>query len=68
MWCARRHRPFNIVKDDELNEIFHMLYARAEVPHPVTVSRDVKDIFALCKQNVVDVLQVCSLFDCEPLV
>jgi hypothetical protein len=59
MWCARRHRPFNIVEDDELNEIFHMLYARVEVPHPTTVSRDVKEIFYICKKNVVEFLQVC---------
>ena len=27
MWCARRHRPFKIVQDDELVKIFKMLYA-----------------------------------------
>jgi len=58
MWCARRHRPFNIVTDEELVEIFTMLYARVEVPHPITISRDVKEIFQQCKQNVTDTLQV----------
>jgi hypothetical protein len=58
MWCARRHRPFNIVKDDELIEIFRMLYDRVDVPHPITVSRDVKEIFSLCKENVANYLQV----------
>jgi hypothetical protein len=67
MWCAHCHRPFNIVKDDELNEIFHMLYAQAEVPHPVTMSHDVKGIFDICKKNVVQVLQVCFPFDSELL-
>ena len=63
MWCVRHHRPFNIVKDNELNEIFHMLYVHAEVPHPITVSRDIMDIFRVCKKNVVDVLQVWFSFN-----
>jgi hypothetical protein len=58
MWCARRHRPFNIVKDQELIDIFTMLYIRVDVPHPTTVSRDVREIFQLCKKNVIDTLQV----------
>ena len=60
MWCAHRHRPFKIVADPELVEIFQMLYHRAEVPHPVTVSRDVKEIFRLSKENVANILQVSS--------
>jgi hypothetical protein len=61
MWCARRHRPFKIVHDDELVEIFQMLYDRVDVPHPTTVSRDVKEIFYICKENVGNVLQVLYL-------
>jgi hypothetical protein len=38
MWCACRHRPFNIVMNKELMEIFTMLYAHVKVPHPITVS------------------------------
>ena len=34
MWCARRHRPFKIVQDDELVEIFQMLYSLVDIPHP----------------------------------
>lgn len=60
MWCARRHRPFKIVADPKLVEIFQMLYHRAKVPHPVTVSRDVKEIFRLSKENVANILQVSS--------
>jgi hypothetical protein len=60
MWCARRHRPFAIVADPELIEIFTMLHARTNVPHPITVARDVREIFRLCKQNVVSMLKVSS--------
>jgi hypothetical protein len=61
MWCSRHYRPFNIVKDEELLDIFTMLYARIDVPHPVTVSRDVKEIFRISRENISKVLQVCSL-------
>ena len=61
MWCARRYRPFNIVKDEELVEIFTMLYARVAIPHPITVSRDVKEIFRISRENVSKVLQVRSV-------
>lgn len=65
MWCARCYRPFNIVKDDELVEIFTMLYARIDVPHPITVSCDVKEIFRISKENVAKVLQVSSVVLCH---
>jgi hypothetical protein len=60
VWCAHQLRPFNIVTDNELTDIFHMLDARADVPHPMTVSRDVKDIFHVCKTNVIELLWVLS--------
>ncbi len=44
-WIARRNRPYAIVDDDELQDIFRMLYARVEVPSARTISRDVQEIF-----------------------
>lgn len=61
MWCACRHQPFNIVGDKELQEILQMLYSCVDIPHPITVSCDVKEIFCLCKQNVAKFLQVLFL-------
>jgi hypothetical protein len=58
IWCARRHRPFSIVMDPELVELFKMLYARVEIPHPKTISRDVKEIHLLCKERVAKMLGV----------
>ena len=58
LWVARRHRPFRIVKDPELLEIFSMLYAKVEVPHPTTVSRDVKEVHKATKAALARRLQV----------
>jgi hypothetical protein len=56
VWCARRHRPFSIVADPELHDLFKMLHGRVEIPHPITISRDVKEIFTLSKIHVARVL------------
>ncbi|KIP01401.1 hypothetical protein PHLGIDRAFT_51797, partial [Phlebiopsis gigantea 11061_1 CR5-6] len=52
LWCARRHRPYAIVKDPELMRAFCMLYAKVEVPHPTTISRDIQEIHGLSKAHL----------------
>ncbi len=61
LWVTRCHRPYAIVADDELLAIFRMLYAQVEVPHPTTLSRDVKEIFLIAQKNVAHMLQVSYL-------
>ncbi len=52
VWIARCHRPFAIVKDEPLLDMFKMLYARVEVPSASTASHDVKEVFAMSKAEV----------------
>jgi hypothetical protein len=61
IWVARRHRPFNIVEDDELINIFTDLNNKVEVPSRFTVSRDVKEIFDMSRKKVAEMLKVCDL-------
>ena len=61
-WIARRFRPFIIVEDPELIEIFQMLYARVQIPSAKTISRDMKEIYAMAQINVKILLQVCDMF------
>ena len=56
-WIFRNHRPFAIIQDKELLQILRMLYAKVEVPSPNTVSRDVREIFALTRKQVGNILQ-----------
>lgn len=58
VWVVRRHRPYTIIQDDELLAIFRMLYSRVEVPHPTTLSKDVKEMFVIAQKNVAKELQV----------
>ena len=58
MWCARRHWPFKIVLDPELGDIFQMLYDHVDIPHPMTVSHDVNQIYNISKEQVANALQV----------
>ena len=61
IWVVRHHRPFAIVKDDELIDIFMDLNNRVEVPSCFTVSQDVKEIFEMSRVKVATILKVCAL-------
>ena len=60
IWVARRHRPFAIVEDEELVNIFMDLNNKVEVPSHFTVSRDVKEIFDMSRVKVAEILKVCT--------
>lgn len=64
MWCARRHRLFIIIEDQEFCDIFRMLYDRVDIPSRVTISRDVREMFEHCRHNVSQVLLVCIHVSC----
>src|SRR5882762_8039418 len=57
LWVVHRHRPFAIVEDDELVDIFTDLNNKVEVPSRFTVSRDVKEIFAMSRVKVSEMLK-----------
>ena len=61
LWVARRHRPFAIVEDDELIEMFMDLNNKVEVPSQFTVSQDVKAIFELSRKKVAEILKVHAI-------
>ncbi|OJT06793.1 hypothetical protein TRAPUB_2358 [Trametes pubescens] len=56
MWCARRHRPFSIVEDEEFREILHMLYPKVSLPSRFTVSRDIQMIVEDSRDRVKELL------------
>jgi hypothetical protein len=61
IWVARRHRPFTIVEDEELVDIFRDLNNKVQVPSRFTVSRDVKEIFDMSRLKVAEILKVCAV-------
>lgn len=58
LWCARHHRPYAIVEDPELQNIFCMLYAKVKIPSRSTVSRDVQLLHREMKSALVALLLV----------
>ncbi|TDL14852.1 hypothetical protein BD410DRAFT_699758, partial [Rickenella mellea] len=64
IWVARRHRPYAIVEDPELIQLFQMLYLKVEIPSRMTVSRDVREVYEITKQSIVQMLAVRSCAYC----
>ena len=60
IWVSRRNRPFAIIEDPELLEIFCDLNSKVETPSRQTVSRDIKQMFDISQKQVAKMLQVGS--------
>jgi hypothetical protein len=62
LWIARHHRPFNIIEDPELIEIFSILNNKAAVPSRFTVSHDIHEIFDATREHLIAKLKVHLTF------
>lgn len=61
VWIVRRHRPYTILEDKELLDLFCMLFESVEVPSARTISRDVIEVFEMSKINIINLLKVHRL-------
>ncbi|KAJ3516930.1 hypothetical protein NMY22_g14084 [Coprinellus aureogranulatus] len=57
VWIARRVRPYSIVEDDELLDIFRDLHGPCKTVSRHTVSRDIIEVHGLTKEAVISWLQ-----------
>jgi hypothetical protein len=62
LWVSHRHRPFFIVQDEELVDIFKDFNDKVDVPSRFTVSRDVKEIFNMSRKRVAAMLKARTVF------
>jgi hypothetical protein len=60
--CAKNHRPFNSVLDEDYQAEVEMLRPGTIVPGPQTVSRDIKSIYAEMSKNVRNYFMVAYNF------
>src|SRR5260221_7454019 len=60
LWVARRNRPFAIIEDPELLDIFHDLNAACETPGRRTVARDIQEVFLISRKRLGELLQALS--------
>ena len=58
LWIARRNRPFSILEDAELLDIFKDLNNKVEVPSRFMVSNDIVEIFDVTRKQVAAMLMV----------
>jgi hypothetical protein len=68
LWVARNNRPFAIVEDKLLIEIFTDLNPNCLTRSRHTVSRDIKEMFKLTRQEVGHILQVSNPFSVQIIV
>ena len=61
LWVSQRHRPFAIVEDPKLVEIFKDFNQAVVVPLRITLSRDVQEIFQVSRREVARILPACPL-------
>jgi hypothetical protein len=59
MCCAKNHRPFNSVLDEDYQAEVEMLWPGTILPLPQTVSHDIKAIYAEMSKNVCNYFMVC---------
>lgn len=59
--CAKSLRPFNSIADVEYQLEVAMLRPNTIIPNPITISRDIKQIYIELSHHVKDYFAVCSL-------
>ncbi|TEB21273.1 hypothetical protein FA13DRAFT_1717095 [Coprinellus micaceus] len=58
LWCAHCGRPFSIVEDGELIDLFKQAFAGVQMPSHVTVLRDMKEIHTMTKAHLQEMLRI----------
>jgi len=56
--CAKNHRPFNSILDEDYQTEVQMLRPGTVLPHPITVSRDIRVIYVETAKKVRDYFKV----------
>jgi hypothetical protein len=56
--CAKNHRPFNSILDEDYQMEVQMLRPGTILPHPITVSRDIRTIYVEMAKKVRDYFKV----------
>ncbi|TFK41567.1 hypothetical protein BDQ12DRAFT_565291, partial [Crucibulum laeve] len=56
--CAKEHRPFNSVLDEDYQAEVEMLQPGTKLPHPATINNDVKSLYNGLSRHVKSYFQV----------
>lgn len=61
-WVIAKNRPYTIVQDPELGDIFRMLHSKVDIPCANTLALDIKYVHEFMKGKLIAVFKVCLLF------
>ncbi|KAF8988142.1 hypothetical protein BDQ17DRAFT_1257903 [Cyathus striatus] len=62
MHCAKYHRSFNSVLDEEYKAEVNMLHPGTKIPLPITVGRDINAVYLELSKHVRKYFAVCYTF------
>ena len=57
-WVVCKNRPYTIIDDEELREVFAMLHAKAKIPCANTLAGDIKCAHGMMKEKLVELFRV----------
>lgn len=58
LWIATRRRPFLLVEDDELLDIFHDLNSACVTPNRQMVSKDIREMHGRVEETLIEEFKV----------
>ena len=58
-WVVCKNRPYTIVNDEELREVFAMLHAKAKIPCANILAGDIKRAHGMMREKLVELFKVC---------
>jgi hypothetical protein len=62
LWCAKYHRPLNMVLDEEYKQEVELLRPGTKLPHPTTLARDIHHVYVDGSKIVRAYFLVCTTF------
>ncbi|TFK37812.1 hypothetical protein BDQ12DRAFT_607016, partial [Crucibulum laeve] len=66
--CAKSHRPFNAVLDEDYRSEVEMLHPGTTLPHPTTVSTNINHLYMKLSDYVCNYFMVCAGFTFEMIL
>lgn len=62
LWVATSSRPYSLVNDAGFQQILRMFHQNVAIPSESTISRDVKEIYSICRENLAAFIEVRGCF------
>jgi len=58
-WVVRKNRPYTIVDNEALREVFAMLHGKVKISCVNVLAGDIKQVHGMMKEKIVELFKVC---------